>query len=132
MEILQAEVKNNRMLLEVKKHLREAAEREKQLKTISHDSQVGGCLYLCVKCLGRQLHCMLEFLPIASSCSPFPRPFLLTPIQAVQVQFNPSHITQLSSINIEAYSNGKFRVGFFTYKCAGIYFSLVLYTLPNK
>ena len=40
-EILQAEVeKKNRMLLEVKKHLREAAEREKQLKTISHDSQV--------------------------------------------------------------------------------------------
>ena len=41
MEILQAEVeKKNRMLLEVKKHLREAAEREKQLKTVSHDSQV--------------------------------------------------------------------------------------------
>ena len=41
MEILQAEVeKKNRMLLEVKKHLREAAEREKQLKTISQDSQV--------------------------------------------------------------------------------------------
>jgi len=41
-EILQTEVeKKNRMLLEVKKHLREAAEREKQLKTISHDSQVG-------------------------------------------------------------------------------------------
>ena len=42
MEILQAEVeKKNRMLLEVKKHLREAAEREQQLKTISGDSQVG-------------------------------------------------------------------------------------------
>ena len=49
MEILQAEVeKKNRMLLEVKKHLREAAEREKQLKTISHDSQVGiMCVYVC-------------------------------------------------------------------------------------
>ena len=48
-EILQAEVeKKNRMLLEVKKHLREAAEREKQLKTISHDSQVGiMCVYVC-------------------------------------------------------------------------------------
>ena len=48
MEILQAEVeKKNRMLLEVKKHLREAAEREKQLKTISHDSQVGVmCVYV--------------------------------------------------------------------------------------
>ena len=47
-EILQAEVeKKNRMLLEVKKHLREAAEREKQLKTISHDSQVGiMCVYV--------------------------------------------------------------------------------------
>jgi len=41
-EILQAEVeKKNRMLLEVKKHLREAAEREQQLKTISEDAQVG-------------------------------------------------------------------------------------------
>ena len=29
------------MLLEVKKHLREAAEREQQLKTISDDAQVG-------------------------------------------------------------------------------------------
>ena len=48
-EILQAEVeKKNRMLLEVKKHLKEAAEREKQLKTISHDSQVGiMCVYVC-------------------------------------------------------------------------------------
>ena len=42
MEILQAEVeKKNHMLLEVKKHLREAAEREQQLKTISDDAQVG-------------------------------------------------------------------------------------------
>lgn len=42
MEILQAEVeKKNRMLLEVKKQLREAAEREQQLKTISDDAQVG-------------------------------------------------------------------------------------------
>ena len=42
MEILEAEVeKKNRMLLEVKKHLREAAEREQQLKTISDDAQVG-------------------------------------------------------------------------------------------
>ena len=41
-EILQAEVeKKNHMLLEVKKHLREAAEREQQLKTISDDAQVG-------------------------------------------------------------------------------------------
>lgn len=41
-EILQAEVeKKNRMLLEVKKHLREAAEREQQLKTISDNAQVG-------------------------------------------------------------------------------------------
>ena len=66
MEILQAEVeKKNRMLLEVKKHLREAAEREKQLKTISHDSQVG---IVCVCVSGGQLHCQLNDGGRCDSC----------------------------------------------------------------
>ena len=39
--MLQAEVeKKNQMLSEVKKHLREAAERERQLMAMSQDSQV--------------------------------------------------------------------------------------------
>ena len=58
MEILQAEVKN-RMLLEVKKHLREAAERGKQLKIISHDSQVG-IMWVYMYVRRGQLHCHLD------------------------------------------------------------------------
>ena len=67
------------MLLEVKKHLREAAEREKQLKTVSHDSQVRAACGGCVKCLWGHLHCIVESLPFGSSLLYFLLPSSLPP-----------------------------------------------------